>query len=128
MKGYGWSIWLVPQVRSMFRFEHIPHITYKTNLVDIPHIPTDNKHYRVRFITRRVVPLKTEYEIDPLYGAGWYCDVEELDIGHLPHMTTEYSKERIINPVQHEPPYGYISCKLVVADTRSLNPSDWYIL
>ena len=132
MKGYGYSIWLVPDnwrhIKKEFSMDFIPHITIATNLPYLPYGILDNKKsYKVKNFENGTVFPKM-YKVDPLNAYGYYCEIEEMYLNHKPHMTLFYAP----NPITYldtfsivKAPPKEMNCTLAIADTNSTNPSQW---
>ena len=135
MRGYGFSVWLLPRnrgkliklVREMGIFvSHIPHVTVKTNFTD-----KESAKFFADSLSKKSYPLKIHgglrlsagmYEFDPLDAWIFPAKVPELEI-ESPHLSVQYMKFGTI-------PFGrniYFSDvgDVVVADTESLIPRDW---
>lgn len=131
MKGYGYSLWIVPItkdiIRGLYMMKHIPHVTISTNHEVIPDKSQYNKYYCIGNFGD-IVNIPKQYKVDPLYSVGWMCDVSNLVLPHRPHMSMKYGLgdypefNKNINS-----PYNVMG-EVMVADTRSLNPSDWTLL
>lgn len=134
MQGYGYSIWLVPinwrHIQQEFSIDFIPHITIATNLNYIPSNIFNDKTYIVNNFQEGEVFPKT-YEVDPLYGFGYYCKIPGIYTIHKPHMTLYYSSNEILQidtfSKFKKPPHE-LQCKLYVANTNFLNPLEWRII
>ena len=128
IKGYGYSIWLVPlnwqDIKRVYMMSHIPHITVHTGLdwVDSS-ILSENTFTVYNF--SRVHKFPKMYTQDPLSASGFYCSVKDLKMLHSPHMTLKYSHENINFDIA---PPETLMCKLCVADTQSLDCSQWRLL
>jgi hypothetical protein len=133
--GYGYSIWLIPenwkQFRKEFTLDFIPHITVATNLSFVSsQILNKDKFFKVNnFSNGQIFPKM--YKNDPLNGFGYNCTIEGLYTQHQPHLTLYYSPNEIkyldTFSKLKSPPTQLI-CRLFIADTRSINPSEWKVI
>lgn len=127
LKGYGYSLWLVPlnwkNVAESYNMKHIPHITVQTNMNYIDPIVLSNDTFTAcDFSNLKTFPKM--YGNDPLNGSGFYCKVKDLEINHQPHMTVMYSH----NIVHDYVPPANLECKLYIADTQTLDASQWKLV
>lgn len=142
--GYGYSIWYVPKnyksIQRTYNTPHIPHVTLETNLSlrDAYHIYHNaSKMIKIKF-QNKYVKFPSFYESDPLMAYGWYVDIDTMirrKLNWTPHMTLRYAPRLNINNTYQDkvnisesflPPTGHTECNIVIADTRSGNPSDWH--
>lgn len=134
MSGYGYSVWLVPLSYRVFQrgwcIRHIPHVTLSTNHVEIPSLTNRGQCYDVKnFGPLTMIP--SQYKSDSLNACGWFCDIVgyEMKLDHLPHMTFMYSKTPFtVLPMVNEEPLHDTIAQILIADTRSIDPLDWYIM
>ena len=130
--GYEYSLWLVPinykTIQKTFKMKHIPHITVETNLKTIENCNT-NKIYIVKNFTW-YGKIESQYTNDPLCSWGWLCDSIDIVIKHQAHMSMVYNKhnEKITNIVPPDETPVLLECNLYYADTRSDDPSKWYLI
>ena len=148
MRGYGYSIWLVPKINFNMRkflerekLGHILHITVKTNikskkeglklLEEFKNITNDRK---IKVSIKPVgINMTSMYEHDPIEKSwGFEVDVfsESLNklIYHRPHMTVCYfqelsEKDGIIVTENID-----CWCDLKLASTISTKPEKWKII
>ena len=129
MKGYGFSIWLVPTnlkyLQKTYNMKHIPHVTVETNLIELPDYSFDDTQYNlINF--RSFAKFEKQYTHDPLEAWGWICDVPDISISHIPHMSLIYTKEFTFNTTIY-PPDDTLG-QLYYADTTSECPANWSLL
>ena len=131
MKGYGYSIWLVPdnwkEIKKEFNMEFIPHVTLATNLPYLPYGILNEKTYKVtNFSKGEIIPKM--YNVDPLNAFGYYCDIVGLYPSHKPHMTLFYAPNAInyldTYSTIKQPPTEFYG-KLRIANTNFDNPIQW---
>jgi hypothetical protein len=124
MNGYGYSIWLIPnnwkEVKLSYNMNHIPHITVANNLQFIDSVVLNKNDYTVENFSN-VQQFPQMYLNDPLSASGFYCEIKGISTIHKPHLSLVYNK--YITEI-YAPPEK-LMCKLYVADTRSINPSEW---
>jgi len=136
MLGYGYSLWLVPynwkEIQKEFNIDFILHITISTNL---PYIPLGVINSGKRFIVKNFKKgeiFPKMYEVDPLNGFGYPCEIEGLYPLHTPHMTLFYASNKITDLDTYSwiktPPPKQLECTLHLADTTSHNPLQWKTL
>lgn len=129
MIGYGFSIWYVPydwkEIKKKYKMAHIPHITYMTNMKQIPNIEYLSSNIVANKFTA-VEKFKPMYSSECLKGMGWYCKVP-LKTDHRTHMTLKYylDEHDLIQPDQNP---IELKCFCCIADTRSRDQSKWFIL
>jgi hypothetical protein len=133
-QGYGYSIWLVPSnwrnIKKDFSIDFLPHITVATNLPYISSKTLSKESFLVNNFSVGKVFSKM-YKYEPLYAFGYECYIEDLYTSHMPHMTLFYSPNEIKyldTFSKFKSPPQSLTCNLFVADTRSLNPSEWRII
>ena len=131
MKGYGYSIWLVPdnwkEIKKEFNMDFIPHITIATNLPYLPYGILNDRTYKVnKFSKGQVFPKM--YSVDPLNAFGYYCEIDGLYLDHQPHMTLFYAPNAInfldTFSIIKQPPKEFYG-KLKIANTNFDNPTQW---
>lgn len=128
MSAYGFSLWLVPKnyskLQKMYNISHIPHITICTNLTEkIDTICLSKETFIVNKFSS-LLKFPKFYKTDWYNSSGFYCDVEKIKTEHQPHLTLQYSHKNIEN---YKPPDS-LECQLHMADTRSFDCNDWYII
>ena len=125
--AYGYSIWYVP-IRPLdnWRFSHIPHVTIANGYSSIKEA---QKFIRCLPQRVRITPLRhLQYfgsPKDPL--PGWGLEVHlpyKLQLEYKPHLTLAYTKKY----PETTPCFSSFLAKVVIADTRSSQPSEWKIL
>ena len=104
MRGYGYSIWLVPKIIiGNEKSEHILHITVKTNikskkeglqLLEFFKNITNNKKIKVIIKPDRI-NMTSMYDQDPIEKSwGYEVDIFSKSLNsfiyHQPHMTIRY--------------------------------------
>jgi hypothetical protein len=103
--------------------KHIPHITISTNMEKIDSSVLSRDIYIVNeFSEFKTFPKM--YKNDHLNACGFYCKLDCLKTDHIPHMSLFYNEKTINTFV---PPES-LKCMLYIANTESLNCSDWYLL
>jgi len=131
MKGYGYSIWLVPdnwkEIRKEFNMDFIPHVTIATNLPYLPYGILNEKTYKVKNFSKGEI-MPRMYDVDPLNAFGYYCDIVGLYLSHKPHMTLFYAPNGInyldtFSTIKQPPSEFY--GKLRIANTNFDNPIQW---
>ena len=127
MKGYGYSLWLVPHVwrdiKRIYCMSHIPHITVCTNMERTdPAILTPSVFKVYNFSYLKKFPKM--YKNEPLTASGFYCEIDGISTNHTPHMSLNYSHDDLEN---FAPP-DILECSLHFADTQSDNPQEWCLL
>lgn len=141
--GYGYSVWYVPtnykELKEHYNMKHIPHVTLETNLLlrDAYHIYHNScSKITAEFHPEYVHPFPSLYAHDPMVASGWYVRVLQMTgrkLNWTPHMSVSY-----VPRGQHDnmdftpswrpkPPSGKTEYFLVIADTRSGDPTDWHI-
>ena len=133
MIGYGYSIWLIPddwkRIKEDFNMDFIPHVTIATNLPYLPYGILDNKTtFTVKnFKKGKIFPRM--YQVDPLYAFGYPCEIVGLYPDFEPHMTLFYSP----NEIKELDTFSWIKtpplelkCKLHIANTNYINPTQWH--
>ena len=127
MKGYGYSIWLVPlnhvAIKKMYGMVHIPHVTVQTNLCSAPELKLPKGEFRLNSFTS-LVELKSQYKHDPLCAWGWECQSPDVAIKHTPHMSCTYSQP----PSGITEPPGDLLATMHLVDTTSTDPSEWTLV
>ena len=127
MKGYGFSIWVVPHnhqvIRNQYKMKHIPHITVKTNMI-IPEKIFGKKFCKINFKNSFCCEFPSMYQNDPLTACGFYCDIN-IPTDHDPHITLWYNHS---GPLDSLSPPQDTHGQVFLADTRSINPSEWKII
>jgi hypothetical protein len=134
MKGYGYSIWLVPTnwkyIKKEFNMDFTPHVTVATNLPYLPYGILNNKNYQVKNFSKGVI-LPKMYNFDPLNSFGYPCEIDGLYLSHKPHMSLFYAPNKINELDTYSrikaPPSYPIECQLRIADTTSINPIQWTV-
>jgi hypothetical protein len=132
IKGYGWSVWYVPndfrQFARDYKFKHIPHVTLQSNLTKEEAEALFEKSAKTATIQldADVSIFPTMYAHDPLKAVGWYAT--GIDTPHRPHMSVSYYDElpKWVGIEGGDPPFE-MNCFLAVADTQPSNPSEWYL-
>jgi hypothetical protein len=125
--AYGYSIWYVPIRRlDNWRFSHIPHVTIANGYSSIKEA---QRMSRCLPQTLRITPLRhLQYfgsPKDPLPGWGLEVHIPyNLQLEYNPHLTVAYTK----NIPETTPFLPSFLAKVVIADTRSSQPSEWKIL
>jgi hypothetical protein len=125
--AYGYSIWYVPIRRlDNWRFSHIPHVTIANGYSSIKEAQRMSRCLPQRV---RITPLRhLQYfgsPKDPL--PGWGLEVHlpyKIQTEYKPHLTVAYTKK----PPETTPCFSSFLAKVVIADTRSSQPSEWKIL
>jgi len=132
--GYKYSVWLVPNshryIKEHYRMEHTPHVTIKTLLsvreaFDLA--KTLKRHYYINFVKDihdldKIKYKKNKKELD---ACGFYCNIKNLELGHTPHMTTHY---HVHGMSLYMPPPTNCMGRVCIVNTKSNNPSRWYML
>ena len=125
--AYGYSIWYVPIRRlDNWTFSHLPHVTIANGYSSIEEAKRISQRLPQRV---RITPLRhLQYfgsPKDPL--PGWGLEVHlpyKLQLEYKPHLTVAYTKK---SP-EATPCFSSFLAKVVIADTRSSQPSEWRIL
>ena len=132
VNGYGLSVWLVPLshniYRRVYKMKHIPHITISTNHETLPDISHLNKYYDI-FHFKGIQNIPRQYEVDPLYAVGFPCMINGLRTLHIPHMSVRYQKNGYpsFEDIKTEKPFKMMT-EVRIADTTSLDPSEWFLI
>lgn len=136
MKGYGYSVWLIPRNAKRlvqlldlvlgWTIPHTPHITVKTNF---------NNLAEAQRYARTLLKLTYRYEIsgplsvsenqhehDPLAAWVFPASIDGLEIENS-HLSVLYMKKGIECPI-HEFMFSGIG-DIAVVNTESLNPKYW---
>jgi len=132
VSGYGMSVWLVPLshniYRRVYKMKHIPHVTISTNHETVPDISHLQKYYDLVHF-RDISNIPRQYEVDPLHSVGFTCLIDGLRTPHIPHMSVRY--ERTTYPsyddITVEKPEKILA-EVRIANTTSLNPSEWFLI
>jgi len=130
--GYGFSVWLVPLshniYRRVYKMKHIPHVTISTNHEKVPDISHLKPYYDIVHF-KGIQNIPRQYEVDPLYAAGFPCLIDGLRTPHIPHMSVRYDRRTYPNfdDIKVDKPYRMLA-ELRIADTTSLDPSDWFLI
>lgn len=137
--GYGYSVWYVPEnykeLQERYGIQHIPHITLETNLIlrDAFHIYRNAAiNVEITYMPQ-MIKFAQCYEHDPLQGFGWNVYVPVMKNrkpNWKPHMSVKYFKRgENYSRVDWEckAPLDKVKCFIVIADTRSIEPSEWSI-
>lgn len=133
MIGYGYSIWLIPndwkKIKEYFNMDFVPHITVATNLPYLPYGILDNKTtFTVKnFKKGEIFPRM--YQVDPLHAFGYPCEIVGLYPTFKPHMSLFYSPNKIKELDTFswiKTPPTDMKCKLYIANTNSINPTQWH--
>ena len=100
MKGYGYSLWLVPHnweiIKRVYSMTHIPHITVCTNMERVDPVVLSSSSFKVyNFSYLKRFPKM--YSTDPLNATGFYCAIEGICTNHPPHMSVSYSLDNLEN-------------------------------
>lgn len=152
IKNYGFSIWYVPynylDLKERYNMEHIPHITYKTNIPTIEEaliILNEIKPIiEIEFIDR-IVEFPKMYAQDPLHACGYYVKLSsnlynfdsynhEYLLNPKLHMSTKYFTDDTINNVTNYlesttdfiTPYKTV-CYKAISDNQELDFTKWYL-
>jgi hypothetical protein len=64
------------------------------------------------------------YKNDPLNACGFYCKIDCINTNHNPHMSLFYNEDALNGLI---PPES-LKCMLYIANTESLDCSEWYLL
>ena len=131
MKGYGYSIWIVPDnydaIKREYKMNHIPHITIATNYETSGDARRASLKYKP-IATFTFLPgyhhFPNMYEQDILEACGFYCVIHDIVTRHRPHMSIYY--DNVIHDLN--PPAGTLSGSIHIADTTSLKESQWHIM
>jgi len=132
VSGYGLSVWLVPLshniYRRVYKMKHIPHITISTNHETLPDISHLNKYYDI-FHFKGIQNIPRQYEVDPLYAVGFPCMINGLRTPHIPHMSVRYQNKGYpsFEDIKVEKPFKMMT-EVRIADTTSLDPSEWFLI
>lgn len=132
--GYRYSIWYVPEDHEEFarayNIQHIPHITFATNLTYDQALVLFNssihKAIFVRFISS-IEKFPSMYENDPLRACGWYVETiapKSFQTPHRLHMSVNYG-DTTSSQVDIPKP---VLCHIALVDTLSSDPVNWRIL
>ena len=133
LQGYGFSLWAVPpnhrDVKSTYNMKHMPHVTIETNM-EFPWSVYAYQKCRVEFYKSHCARLPQMYKQDPLKNCiGFFCEVKDIKPVNVryPHMTLfyEYDGESTLTSIPRPDDF---EGTLYIADTRSLDPSDWHIV
>jgi hypothetical protein len=141
MKGYGFSIWLVPVkcpsilTDIITKYNDKPHVAHVTVQTNIPTIKEAQEIYRdikyIKYVYVRVylryTRLSQMYEHDPIKEA-WGFPAEMINfpisVDHFPHMTICYGQAEVdqiwSNAVLE------LKCRLALFDTTSMIPWEWH--
>jgi len=132
VNGYGLSVWLVPLSQNVYRrvykMKHIPHVTISTNHKTLPDISHLEKYYDIEHF-KNLQNIPRQYEVDPLYAVGFMCLIKGLRTPHIPHMSVRYEKKGY--PTYDDITIGKpdkMLAEVRIADTTSLNPSEWFLI
>jgi hypothetical protein len=135
IKGYGYSVWYVPDrwkdIQISHNIRHIPHVTVSTGkslrvakrLVQTIPTAADIQLYGA------CVEFPSMYDINPLKAIGWYATFLEpcpLAIPS-PHMSAAYFVGDALPEKEIMAPTDVLVCSKCVADTRSNDPMEWYL-
>ena len=126
--SYSWSIWYVPtewkEIMSTYDMEHIPHVTWETNIEMEPLDLPERKFIDELIVDGPLVQLKSEYDNDPISDAvGVYCHKPDWwDKSHRPHMTLKYNSTDMAGKYI---PLEFQDLYVTVADTRDIDPKKW---
>lgn len=82
------------------------------------------KNFCKIYFDNSVFHFPSMYENDPLTACGFYCDID-IPTNHEPHMTLWYNHTETIGALG---PPGDTHGQVFLADTRSIDPSDWKII
>ena len=135
IKGYGFSVWYVPnrwrELQLSHGIRHVPHVTFTTgkSLIDAQRLVKTIPATAKVLLHGTSVEFPSMYEIDPLKAFGWYATLLEprnLMIP-LPHMSIGYFVGENLPEIEILPPTDVLICHKCVADTRSNDPTDWYM-
>ena len=129
--GYGLSVWVVPklyeEIQEEYNMVHIPHVTLQTNLQTHSNSADIGRLVNISFI-KGFVKFPSMYDHDPMSGSGFYCSV--ADLYNIPafdqHMTVWYNYDGDHMGFD-EPPCDQLG-RVMRADTRSDDPSEWTVL
>lgn len=131
MKGYGYSLWAVPdchkELAKQYGMCHIPHVTIETNS-KTPLYANVGKRCVISFKHGcHIFPSMYEHDIFQ-NSVGFYCELDGAQTrGHNPHMTVFYRGEDC-DVEQIKPPKGSLHATIQSADTRSEDPAQWNVL
>ena len=128
MLGYGWSIWYVPddwkKIMTKYGMTHIPHLTIQTNILEKPTTFGASFYLKSIRFNSPVIEFESQYDNDPLSAKGWLCEIPTWwNYPHKPHVTWKYNAD---DRCPRDNPIQFDDLKLVIADTRSFDPSTWY--
>lgn len=145
MKGYGYSIWLIPSDKTILKYisnpEHIYHTTVKTNIKTIKEgisyldrykFLTENRSILIK-IDNKPINFEKMYQYDPIekswgYKVSILNNLLNKEIDHQSHLTAFYN--RIFNKnvdIPLEKPL-FVFCNLNLVDTRNEYPFNWNII
>ena len=141
MAGYGYGVWLVPNLPNLLT-PHIPHITIMCNMSKTNACAL-RKHLVALFGTWIPVQISGKckllpkcYSNDPLYGSGYDCrytqqtQIQKIcaqfdgDVAIKPHLTYCYSLKK--NGIKFQDrESNWVFCSIRVANISGLNPRLW---
>ena len=150
MRGYGFSVWLLPRNRSKILqcfknqgiiITHIPHITIKTNFetksqafdfaetltstVNITETKCNPTHKSYKYsLFGSLSWMDKAYEVDPLTAWALHAKVPELEISN-PHLSVKYMKQYMFPKSVNINISG--EGDVVVADTQNDDPGKWHL-
>ena len=135
MNGYGYSIWLlvnhqnISELRTALGgiFGHVLHITLKTNIETLKQAEEYLKTFPpyIDYSIEGNLEFSSKmYKHDPLNAWIFPVKIKDVETEFSPHVSIQY----LIN--DYKPPYIKVNSisgkgKVVVADTRDLNPRNW---
>ena len=132
--AYGYSVWYVPEPRlSNWPYSHVPHVTLTTEYASASKALADVQEYPDSVtIVPETTPKWFESSDDPLPGYGLKVTVDQIKTwpgDTPPHLTLLYKdsdKDTQTPEITFAVPT--FEAQKCVADTRSYDPSEWYVI